>query len=72
MNIQEKVIRAKQAVDFIASHDDETVQAIQDALEQVGAHAKAAGAATVKRRLGSVTRRTLAYFARLGASVAGR
>lgn len=72
MNIQQKVEKAKKAVDFIATHDDESVEVVQDAIEEVGRYAFQAYKDVQVRRLGNAWERFKAYWARLGKALIGR
>lgn len=72
MKVSEKVQRAKALVDFIASHDDADVTAVEAALREVSAYARAKVGHTTERRLGSVSKRAVRYVSRLASAAVGR
>lgn len=72
MNIQEKLVRAQKAVDSIATHDDESVPVVQEALEKIADYADKASTQAKVRRLGSGSARFLRYWKQFGKALVGR
>lgn len=50
MKVQEKVFRAKEAIRFISTHDDELMKEIDEALDELKAFIESERKEAVKRR----------------------
>ena len=72
MNIQDKMQRAKKAVESIATHDDADFQNVEAALEELVRYTEAASLEAKLRRYGSTFQRFLRYWKMLGRAIAGR
>lgn len=72
MNIQDKMQRAKKAVDSIATHDDADFQGVESALDELMDYAEEACLNAKLRRYGSRFQRFLRYWRMLGKALVGR